>query len=223
MTQFVFIGFALVLLASGIAQLRALRKRSAARARYFNAVTPMFEHVMLRLEPSGFPRLTAQRDGHAFDLRAVQDSLTYRKLPVLWVMISLPEALPVKATLDVMTRATGQESFSNYATLHHSLSCPDFLPEGTGVRSDDAANIIPLVLLERHANLFDDVRIKEVLISPKGIRIVILGEEAERGQYLLFRDAEVGRKPLAAARLQSMLDAILAIRHDVMSQQGPDR
>ena len=46
------------------------------------------------------------------------------------------------------------------------------------------------------AALFADPLVKELVISPKGLRLVILAEEADRGRYLLFRDAEMGRMPL---------------------------
>lgn len=199
-----------------VENLRESRKRVAARGAYFSAVTPLFDSVSTRTEPTGFPRLTGRRDTHSFDLQAVPDSLIFRKLPALWVLVTLPEAMPVKATLDIMTRATGHESFSNYPTLPHSLPCPAFLPEGTGVRSDNAAAAPPEHVLASHAALLADPLLKELVISPKGLRIVILGEEAERGRYLLFRDSEVGRAPLSQERLVPILNALLALRQDLL-------
>ena len=208
--------FALALwLAGRLARAEAGRSRS--RAQYFTEVHALFDRVIARHEPTGFTRVSGFAGADPFDLQALPDSLTYRKLPSLWVMISLPQPLPVAATLDIMTRPTGMEVFSRYANLPHSLNCPAFLPEGTGIRSDDAGQVIAETLIARHAALFADVRVKELLISPKGLRIVIQGDEADRGKYLLFRDAELGQQPLAPARAKAVIDTLLALKADILA------
>ncbi len=201
-----------------IAVMRAARQRKAARAGYFDAITPLFDRIVTRIEPTGFPRVTGHLGRHAFDLQALPDSLTFRKLPVLWIMVSLPEPLPVRATLDIMARPTGQEAFSRFASLPVSLPSPAFLPEGTGVRTDDAAFVAPEDLIKGYAGVFADPRVKELLISPKGLRLVLLGDEAERGRYLIFRDAEVGLDPLLPDRLSPLLQSLVALRQDLISQ-----
>ena len=207
---------ACLLLWLAVAVRRAAQRRTAARAGYFDTVTGLFDSVVRRIEPTGFPRVTARLGPHAFDLQAMPDSLTFRKLPALWVMISLPEPLPVQATLDIMTRPTGQEPFSRFASLPQSLPCPAFLPEGTAIRSDDADKVPPQDLLIRHAGIFADPQVKELLISPKGLRLVLLGDEAERGRYLIFRDAEVGLDPLLPTRLSPLLQSLIALRKDLI-------
>lgn len=198
--------------------MRSARQRKAARAGYFDAVTPLFDRIVTRVEPTGFPRLTAHFGPHAFDLQALPDSLTFRKLPALWIMVSLPEPLPVRATLDIMARPTGQEAFSRFANLPVSLPCPAFLPDGTGVRTDDAALVPSADLVARYAPIFADPMVKELLISPKGLRLVLLGDEAERGRYLIFRDAEVGLDPLSPDRLSPLLQSLVALRNDLIAQ-----
>ena len=46
---------------------------------------------------------------------------------------------------------------------------------------------------------------------------MILAEEADRGRYLIFREAEMGRTPLPPARLEPLLDRLAAIRKDVLA------
>ena len=55
--------------------------------------------------------------------------------------------------------------------------------------------------------------IEPLVISPKGLRLVILADEAERGRFLIFRDAEVGTAPLSAERLTPLISTLLALRH----------
>lgn len=193
------------------------RARTAARAGYFDAVKPLFEGGETRLQPTGFARLSGRRRGLTYDLQALPDTLTFRKLPALWVMVSLVEPLPVEATLDLMARPSGNEPFSRFSGLSQSLPTPPALPKAVAIRSDDARNIPPESLILRHADLFDDPLVKELVLSPKGLRIVILAEEADRGRYLIFREAEMGRTPLPPSRLEPLLDRLAALRQDVLA------
>lgn len=193
------------------------RRRADSRAAYFNAVKPLFQGGETRLQPTGFPRMTGRRDGLTFDLQAIPDTLTFRKLPALWVLVTLPEPLPLDATLDLMARPSGNEPFTRFATLPQSLPTPPDLPKEIAVRTDDATRIPPPDLIAAHADLFQDPRVKELVLSPKGLRIVILAEEADRGRYLIFREAEMGRTPLPPSRLEPLLDRLAAIRKDVLA------
>ncbi len=193
------------------------RTRSLARARYFDAVKPLFDGGEARLQPTGFPRMTGRQQGLAFDLQVIPDTLTFRKLPALWVLVTLPEPMPLHATLNLMARPSGNEPFTRFTTLPQSLPTPDCLPKEVSVRSDDATRIAPADLIARHADLFADPRIKELVLSPKGLRIVFLAEEADRGRYLIFREAEMGMTPLDPTRLTPILDRLRAIREDVLA------
>lgn len=219
MSPLIPLGLALAALCLWLA-LRLIREaseRSHARAGYFSAVKPLFDRGETRLQPTGFPRMTGRRRGLSFDLQAVPDTLTFRKLPALWVLVTLPEPLPLHATLDLMARPSGNEPFTRFPTLPQSLPTPPDLPKEIAIRSDDATRVPPHDLIARHADLFTDPRVKELVLSPKGLRIVILAEEADRGRYLIFREAEMGRAPLPPARLEPLLDRLAAIREDVLA------
>ena len=194
---------------------RATHLRKNARATYFDAVKPLFDIVQTRAEPTGFPRMTGHLRGLAFDLQALPDSLTFRKLPALWVMLSMPSPLPVRFTLDIMTRPTGAESFSHFTSLKQTLPCPNFFPEGTVIHCNNATALPPEALIARYAEAFTDPRVKELLISPKGLRIVILAEEADRGRYLIFRDTEMAMTPLAPSRIVPLLTLLQTLRRDL--------
>ncbi len=116
-----------------------------------------------------------------------------------------------------MARPSGNEPFSHFATLQQSLPTPADLPETISVRSDDANRIPPADLIARHVDLIADPRVKELVLSPKGLRIVLLAEEADRGRFLIFREAEMGMTPLDPARLSPLLDRLRMIREDVLA------
>ncbi|NHB76217.1 hypothetical protein [Rhodobacter calidifons] len=201
--------------------IRESRARTQSRAAYFDAVKPLFDGGESQMQPTGFPRMTGRRAGLAFDLQAIPDTLTFRKLPALWVMVTLVEPLPLEATLDLMARPSGNEPFTRFATLPQSLPTPPGLPGEIAIHSDDARRIPTPDLIARHADLFQDPRVKELVLSPRGLRIVILAEEADRGRYLIFREAEMGRTPLSPARLEPLLDRLAAIRKDVLALKDP--
>ncbi|MCF8510882.1 MAG: hypothetical protein K9G43_05495 [Rhodobacteraceae bacterium] len=196
--------------------LQATAARKTTRAAYFNDISAIFDSVTTRVEPTGLPRMTGKLGPHAFDIQAVQDSLTFRKLPALWVMLTLPEPMQVKATLDIMARPTGQEPFSHFARLPQSLPAPAPLSDDIAIRSDNAAEVPPLAAIAPHLELFADPKVKELVISPKGLRLVILAEEAGRGRYLIFREAELGKTPLDRKHLIPLIDALLALRQSLI-------
>ncbi|MFC3085176.1 hypothetical protein [Tabrizicola soli] len=209
------LAFALLALWLGYRLIIESRLRAASRAGYFDALKPLFEGGETRVQPTGFPRMTGRREGLAFDLQAVPDTLTFRKLPALWVMLTLPEPLPLSGTIDLMARPSGNEPFTRFAALRTSLPALPGLPAEVAIRAEGAPP--PAELLDRHATLFDDPQVKELVISPRGLRIVLLGEEADRGRFLIFREAEMGRTPLSPRRIAPLLDRLAALRGDVIA------
>lgn len=216
MTPLIALASAALGLWLGLRLVRESGARRRARAGYFDAVKPLFDSADVQVQPTGFARMTGHRKGRAFDLQALPDTLTFRKLPALWVMVSLPEPMPVAATLDLMARPSGNEPFSRFADLPQTLPRPAFLPDTVAVRSDNSRLVPPERLIARLGAVFANPRIKEALISPKGLRIVFLAEEADRGRFLIFRDAEMGRTPLAPTEVAPLLDVLDVLRQDLI-------
>ncbi len=201
--------------------LRASRARAAARANYFSAVAGSLASARTGPGIGGFSRLSGAYRGETFDLQAVPDTLTFRKLPALWVLVTLPCPLPLRSKFDLMIRPTGVEPFSHFHTLPEQIAVPSGYPVDSAIRTDDPDALPPEALLRPHLGLFDDLTVKELVLSPQGIRVTFLAEEADRGRYLIFRDAELGATPLAPERLAPLLNALLAIRADVLAMDVP--
>jgi hypothetical protein len=219
MTEPVLMVAATVLLASSVTfalQTRqAARRRDRARQSYFDKCAADLDHCRIEHTVTGFARLSAQYRGNLVDLRAVPDMLTFRKLPALWVLVTVPGPVPVRATLDLMLRPSGMEPFSAFDRLQHDLAVPADFPADCVLRTDDPASACSIEILRPHLALFDDPRVKELVICPRGLRVVFLAEEADRARYLIFRDGEMGRTPLPPDRLAPVLDRLLAIKADL--------
>lgn len=212
MFPLIFVALAALLIWQIVVGLRRKVSRTTARAAFLSQTLPLFDRVTTQIAPNGFPRMTAHQGNLGFDLQLVQDSLTFRKLPTLWLMVTLPAPMPLTARLHIMARPTGFEPFSNFKYLHHTIDLP--LPEDCVAHCDDPAQV-PLIV-PRHCAVFADPMVKELVITPQGLRIVILADEAARTNYLIFRDAELGMIPLPPARLRPILAALVALHADIM-------
>lgn len=209
-----------LLLGCGLAfaQIRAATElRGRARLAYFDACAAMFDDVRTGRADHGFPRLNGRHAGQLFDLQVVPDTLTFRKLPSLWLMVTVPAPHPLSATTDFMMRPTGSEVFSRFGSLPVQLVTPPGFPADLVVRTDDPGEVPQGALLDAVRNAFFSPRVKEVLIGPRGMRIVWLAEEADRSRYLIFRDAELGMAPLPPEVLRPLLSHCLAISAAVLA------
>lgn len=208
------LGLAVVVVGALILR-RETAARTVRRAGYLDICAPLFSDLVMALAPSGFPRLNGRYGGDLFDLQAVTDTLTYRKLPAFWLLVTLPQPLPVRGTLDVLLRPTGVESFTNFRNLPVQLALTPGFPRDCSIRTDAPGAMVPVDLVVAHLRELDPDRLKEIVVSPKGLRIVWLLEEAQRGRYLLFRDSEMGAEPLAMAQLRPLLEAAAALHRAI--------
>lgn len=193
--------------------LAAAPARKQARAGYFSAATPLLREARSQTQPTGFARVAGRYRGLMFDLQALPDTLTFRKLPALWVMVTVTEPQPVMAEMHIMSRPSGQEPFSTHGQMPFAVALPSGFPPHCTLRCTDPAALPSPDLMARFAKLFANPRVKEVVLSPKGLRIVILAEEAERTAYLLYRDAELGRAPLPVSTIEPLLEALCDLHY----------
>jgi hypothetical protein len=197
--------------------IREGRVRAARRAAFLDEVQTLFSGGLKKLNPDGFPRISGTYRDITFDIQLVPDTLNFRKLPSLWLLVSLPEAMPVGATFDLMMRPRGVEMFSKRGQLPVQMAPDPAFPHDCSIRTDAAELLPPRQLLLKHTAILEDPRAKELLISPKGLRIVWLAEEADRGNYLLFRDSEMGMVPYPVALVRPLLDYLIDLREDLMA------
>ena len=125
-------------------------RRTAARAGYFDLVLPQMRAARRALAPTGFARVSGQVAGTLTDLQAVPDTLTYRKLPALWLLVTQPGALPVGQRIHMMARPRGIEPFSAFDQLPHQTVLPADFPhdaywvQGTVTLDDGFEKTFPL-------------------------------------------------------------------------------
>ena len=215
-----FLCTALILLA--VRTLRAGRACSHFRARYFDEFAGFLTDMRIGPGTAGFSGIAGLYEGACFDVQAVPDTLKFRKLPTLWILATLPRILPMRGTLDLMIRPMGVGTFSHFHRLPVQLDLPEGYPEDYGLRTDAPNEILADIVLRPHLHLFDEPTVEKPVISPKGVRIAFLADEAHRGRYIILRDAEMGCVPLTPDDLRSRLDAPLAPRAAIFDARAPD-
>ena len=200
---------------------RVRRQHAAESDRFFAAVRGLLDQERLEdTESVGLPRLCGRFAGFNVQVQPVVDTLPLRRLPVLWLLVTLQDALPLKAKLDLMMRSAGPTTFSNFDLLPFTLPHPVGFPEHAMLRTDDSGQVISAEVLRSHIGLFSDKRAKELLITPLGVRIVWMMAEADRARYGIFRQADFGGVDLQPELLQTLLAKLVEVRQSIVDWKG---
>lgn len=196
------------------------RKQNATAALFANALELIDDPSLEQQGPHEFPRLTGTFRGFQVQIKPVVDTLPIRRLPALWLLVTLQDKLALTARFDMMMRPAGPTTFSNFDLLPQTLKHPAGFPEHAVIRTDDAAAVLPAEIIQPHIAAFFGAHAKELLITEHGLRIVWLLAEADRVRYGIFRQAEFGAVEIDAMVLRGILDNLLEIRQAVIAWTG---
>lgn len=176
----------------------ARREQAEAAGRIFDRLLPLLDGATITTDPaSGTERLTGRIHGRRVDIRTITDTLALRKLPSLWLMITLPGDTGQPGDLDLMMRPAGFASFSNFDRLPDTLRPLAGFPEDALIKTSDPSQAPSPEHLRPLLKAFVAARGKEILVTPKGVRMVIQLSEAERARYGVFRQASFQTAPIA--------------------------
>ncbi|TPN52047.1 hypothetical protein FJ981_17585 [Mesorhizobium sp. B1-1-4] len=151
-------------------------------------------------------------NGQRVQLRTIVDTLATRKLPARWLSVSITEKTVVPGTFDMMMRPGSPTTFSNFDHLDHTLPKPPGFPAEAVLRTDRRGVRFPQNIIADHLEPFSEGRAKELLITPKGVRIVWLLAEAERARYGVFRQAAFGDAQIDPALISRLLVSLSGLR-----------
>lgn len=192
------------------------RKRQAMPEQVLGSLRAVIDNAEISHgEAAGVYRLAGSYLGRPVAIKVVTDLLMLRKLPSLWLMVTLPGEVAVPGTLDVMWRPAGQSSFSNFDFLPLTFPAPAGFPEGAVIRGDDAAMARYIETLAGNTRLLALPGIKEILVTPKGIRLVTLLAEGERARYGVYRQAEFGDACASGHAVREHLDFMIKLKADL--------
>jgi hypothetical protein len=185
------------------------------RAQLFEDVRGLLTDAELTRAPGEYPKLRGRYGSHEVSIDAVVDHIAVRKLPSLWLRATILTAIPHRGTIDVMARAHNVEFYSPSGDLDHVLKLPAGWPDHLTVKTDDPDTMPPEEILTRHIPVFDDPRVKELLVTPRGVRIVRQAGQGSRAEYMVLRQALFGPVRIPREQLAGMLDAAVALGEEL--------
>lgn len=193
------------------------RKRiRAERAGFFAGCLDLFRSYRVTQDGLDMPVLTARYRDRDFRIEPIIDHINLRKLPSLWLLVTLRAPSPYTGTLDLLVRPQNTEFYSPSGRLPVTIDLPAGWPTHATLRTDRPEAMPPAAALEEHLGFFNDPRAKELLVAPRGVRLVYQAEQARRAHYLVLRQAEFGDMRLAPDLLQDLMDRAIAI-HDSLA------
>ena len=206
----------LLIMAAGLALLVIIYRRDQQRLRLqrghlFSACAGLLDEAAQQQDGLGYPILTGRYRGERFHIDAIIDHIAVRKVPSLWLRVSLLRHLPGLATFDILMRAQNVEFYSPANDLPHRLAVPAGWPADAVIHTDDPANLLPHELISPHLDVFRQPQAKELLITPKGLRLVYQASQADKLHYQVLRQANFDLPALAPDLLRQLMDRLIAL------------
>ncbi len=192
----------------------ATRYNAEARGQLFDTCGTLLQKAQKSQDQAGLPVLQGDYAGYKVGLSVVVDTLGWRKVPPMWLLIKVEANTPSTGTLDYIVRPTNNEFYSPSWQWDGVLTIPSAWPQHAILKYQQQA--ADLTLLEAHVPaLFADANMKELLLTPQMVRLTYLVKQAERGEYLIMRNAIYENTPIASDVVARLLKQAIAIRQNV--------
>lgn len=185
------------------------------RGGLFEECGDLFDAYRVEQDGVDFPTLSGTYAGHRVLLEPIVDHVTFRKIPSLWLRVTLCAAVPHHGIFDLLARPRGGEFFSPFAELECELPTPKDWPYDAVIRVDDPALAPNTDQIAPHVGYFADGRMKELLVTPRGVRLVYQIAQAQRANYLVLRQLEFGELRVAPTLIARLLDAAVAVHRSL--------
>lgn len=205
-----------VLVAILVHMYRRDRKRlRQSRAAMYDDCAYLFDDVRIAQDDVNFPVLTGRYRGYGIKLEPIADYMAFRKIPSLWLLATVYGDIPQHGAFDFLVRPQNVEFWSPAWHMKTQLPIPAGWPEFAIARSDGKGKPPSSEKLQPHGGLFDDQKVKELLITPKGVRIVYQADQAERAHYMVLRQLVFENFRLAPDLVIQLLDRAVSIHEDL--------
>jgi hypothetical protein len=188
----------------------------AERRRLFIDCAGCVQDAVTRYDALGYTVVRGRHCGLDVRFSAVVDNISVRKLPQLLMLVTLRGTIALPGIVDALATPQNTEFYSPWSRLPHQVNAPGW-PAHVAIRTGAPADRAMLAAIHKHRSMFDDSRVKELLISPSGVRLIYRLQEGRRDVYLLLRQAAFGAVQVDVPLAQRLLDAGVRVYHDVAS------
>lgn len=169
-------------------QRRAQRGYAARRAAIFDEARGLLGGVDVVHPGSDYPLLRGEYEGHHVLLQPLLDHVGYRKVPSLWLVITVDRPGIVDGSVDILFRPANIEFYSSIERLPERIHLgPDWPPHHMA-RVGPAGWQPPLgAMREALGPAIGEPDLKELLLTPRGLRLVVRVCDVERSHYMVLR------------------------------------
>lgn len=193
---------------------RDARQKMQARSNVFGDCKDLLQHVQTSQDQGHLPVLHGSYAGYHVALSIVEDTLGWRKIPPLWLLVKVAANRPSRNSLDIIARPANNEFYSPSWQWDGNLAIPPGWPQHAIVKYQQQP--ADVALLDQHVPaLFADARMKELLVTPDMVRLTYMAKQADRGEYLIMRNAVYDDGPISRAEVETLLKQAVAIRQDM--------
>jgi hypothetical protein len=211
--------FGLIAFAAMLATLalREHRRALAARRSLLDCCSGVLDDERLTAGGDGFPVLEGRAHGRQIKATLIPDTMVVRRLPQLWLSVTLKQRIPISPTLSILARHTGCEFYASTLDLPQRIDPPAEFPLDVLIRGDgERASMLCQQLAPTLAQMLKDARVKEIILAPGGVRIVRQVAEGRRGEHLLLRQAVFDVREIPRTEfIQALTDVqLLAAKRD---------
>lgn len=197
----------------------AVHYRADARSRIFEDCVTLLQQVQQSQDKANLPILKGDYDGYKVSLSIVEDTLGWRKVPPLWLLIKIEAKKLNKGTLDYIVRPSNNEFYSPSWQWDGNLSIPHSWPKHAILKYQEQP--VDLASLESFMpQLFADANMKELLVMPNLTRLTYMIKQAERGEYLIMRNAIYENTPISCHVVEVLLKQAVAIRRNIENYES---
>jgi hypothetical protein len=197
---------------------RDAKRKVLARSSVFDDCQTLLQNVQISQDKANLPVLQGSYVGYQVALSIVEDTIAWRKLPPLWLLVKVVANRTSVGSLDYIVRPANNEFYSPSWQWDGNLTIPPNWPQHAIIKY--LHKPIDMRLLEQHVlALFADLKMKELLVMPEFVRLTYMAKQADRGEYLIMRNAVYSETPIDRALIESLLKQAIAIRKTIENQQ----
>lgn len=205
-----------------IMAIREHRILRASRRNLLDGCRGVLNGGALQHASDDFPRLAGFWNAHKVDVQLIPDTMTIRRLPQLWLAVTWLAPVPRRGAFAALVRHSGYEFYGLTSRFEHRLEPPRGLPAEIIIRGQDAH--ASQALLQRMqgplATIFSDPLVKEVDVTPNGLRIIRQASEGRRGEHLLLRQAIFDDAQVPTSDLERALGQLEELRATTIESKG---
>ena len=197
---------------------RDAKRKIQARSTVFDDCMGLLQQAQISQDKANLPVLQGSYAGYKIALNIVEDTIAWRKLPPLWLLVKVAANKISAGSLDMIVRPANNEFYSPSWQWDGNISIPANWPQYAIIKYQQMP--VDIALLAAHVPaLFADEKMKELLIMPNMVRLTYLAKQADRGEYLIMRNAVYSEVPIDKTIVESLIKQAIEIRQTLENTQ----